>query len=295
MNTPELEVSFGAKPSKKDRRDIPARKVLVKSSGFRPAKYKIDYSSHIHLYQKKLGVCTAAALVQLIEKKRGDGVKLSVRFLYNVGKHFIDMNLDEGSSLRTMLKAAYKYGVATEASVPSDFSLSHAEFVSKIDFPASIWEEALQYRIPGYARVNLELDNLQDVILSENAGIYSRVEVGKEWYTDKNGIPTWSSVALLPLRTPKRVESGHAIGVVGFDSSVVGKDLIEFRNTWSDRWADNGDGRFYYKEYHPKYFTECWVITDSPQEAPSLLQIAVWRMEDLILLIKKYVIKSFSL
>lgn len=247
-------LSFGAAPSEKDYRDIKDYQVTLATPY--PTSFTDDLSEIAVTMQGKLGICTAN-LCYVIERqlaKKGIKVKLSRRFLYTVTKRLIDQNTSEGSSMRSALKAAYKYGVALESSVPTDVTVSHEKFIEDYTFTPEIWQEALKYRIGGYISIGTDKDSLAAGI-SQYGALYARFEVGNEWFT-----PSWNAKDILPLRKPAKVISGHAVVPFSYDSSFPKMHAI-LRNSWSTDWANKGNGDFFIEDYGP---TEAWAVTMNP-------------------------------
>jgi hypothetical protein len=252
----ELEIGFGADPSKADKRDARDAELSL------AYPFAAAYDTHIDMlnveYQRKVGACTASLksyVEYLYYRKTGKYVRLSMAFLYVVTKLYIDQNLTEGSSLRSALKAAQKYGVATEDSFPTDFTKSHAEFLMQ-PIPKGAWDSALEYRIGGYVSIPVERSCMAAAI-DKYGLLYARYEVGSEWYTAKDGRVSWRKEDVLPLRAPKSVISGHAIILSGYDLTSE-KAAIRGRNTWSDQWADRGNFLAYHEDYP---ITEAWAVT----------------------------------
>lgn len=261
MNPQDFQFTLGAQPSAPDYRDVKAHDLAF--AGIYPPSYSEDLSKIPVTMQNKLGICTAnlCYYIERLFQKRGIEVRLSRRFLYNVTKHYIDQNPYEGSSMRSAIKAAYKYGVATEATVPTDTTLSHADFISVYEWPKAVWDEALKYRIGGYVSVKTDRDSLASGI-AQYGMVYARMEVGKEWYTAPLGNSSWNPKDITPLRKPAQTISGHAVVIYSYDVSGVKMHNI-LRNSWSEAWANQGNGDFFLEDYAP-FLTEAWGITLDP-------------------------------
>src|ERR1035437_6764081 len=125
-----LKFGFGADESKLDHRtavhDDLCQGLIV------PPIFKIDYTGYAHKNQMRVGICTAACVTTLAEKYFGDGVRLSMEWLYKIGKVLVDKDLSEGSSIFTMMKVAQKYGIPTEVNFPSNCNRSYKDFMSDI-------------------------------------------------------------------------------------------------------------------------------------------------------------------
>jgi len=253
----DIPFGFGAHPSKEDPRTISHTDITLGAPV--PPAALIDYSDIPHKNQMKVGICTAACVTALAEKQFGTAWRGSMEWLYKIGKVFIDGNMDEGSSIFTMLKAAQKYGIPSESKYPSDCNRSYAEFMSDTNITQEMLDDASLHKIGGYVSVPLTADALMQAIYTSKCGLATRMSVGSSWWTDEEGNATWDKDKLQPLRAPQSVVSGHAIGQVGYQAN---QDLLLIdRNSWSEQWCDNGDVSFYFKTQAP-YFTEAWTITD---------------------------------
>lgn len=246
------DISTGAYESKKDKRDYQDPDIAF--SYPYPIQARTDIDRLFVEYQRKVGACTASLktyIEWLYYKKTGTYVRLSMAFLYIVTKRFIDKNKGEGSSLRSALKAATKYGVCTEETFPSNFALTHAEFVDQ-EIPQSAFTEALNYTIGGYINIPIER-SLMCAAIDKYGLLYVRFDIDSHWW-----LPSWSAKDILPLKAPlKGMGTGHAVLLNGYDLSDV-KEKIEGRNTWSVTWADKGNFYTFLTEYQP---TEAWAVT----------------------------------
>lgn len=218
-----------------------------------PVSFDADYSKVPVQMQRKIGICTAEAVCTLIERFRNDGIVLSRRFTYLVGKKLVDGDLIEGSSIKSMLHGAYKYGTQPESLVPTDTTTSYDDFIN-FDITPYL---ATAKKIPGYINVPVDYTSLANGIYKYN-GLACRFDLGQEWYTDIYGNITWDAKSILPLRAPRKIIVGHAIVETGYDFSTFQKGTI--RNSWSIEWGSLGDGYSDFSTYSP---TEAWGILPS--------------------------------
>lgn len=266
----------GAIASKKDKRDI----VDTTLSG--PILDNYNYDTQIDIieteYQKKIGICTSylkSYVEYLYYLKTGKYTRLSAGFLYLVTKRFIDQNRQEGSQLRSVLKAITKFGVCTEAVFPTNTDLTHDQFLDQA-IPQAAFNDALNYRIGGYVSIPAE-QSFMAYALDKYKLLYVRFDLGEEWYTATDGRISWDKKDILPLRSPRWLISGHAVLLSGYEIKD-GTFKWKGRNSWSRAWGD--DGNFFgYLPYRP---TECWAITlDSVvplKEINSpMIEESVWR------------------
>lgn len=254
MSVEHLILGTGANHSEREYRDINMSDLSFTFAP--PVKFDAGYSNIPVEMQNKNGICTAEAAGTLIERYRNDGKRVSRKFLYMAGKKFIDGNITEGSSIKTMLQAAYKYGIMFEDEVPTDTTVPYEEFIN-FD-PTPFLSIASARKIPGYISIPVNPSSLINGIYSYN-GIAVRFDVGQEWWTDVNGNVTWEASKILPLRKPQNIVSGHAVVFDGYDFTNGFKTNI--RNSWSTNWALNGDGYTYFEKYSP---TEAWAISEIP-------------------------------
>lgn len=244
----EHEIGFGAKPSKKDIRDF-KDKVLA------PAPYKTHHMTDISMlavtHQRKVGICMAETVCRHVEylyyKKTGVYTRLSRAFLYIVTKKFIDKDRDEGTSFRAGFKAAQDYGICPESVFPTNTNLEHSEFLDQ-KIPYQAWDEAKKFKMGAYIPIPTDISLLKAAI-SKYGLIAVRMELGEEWFT-----PSWKASDILPLRKPKKIISGHAVSLYGYDEN----NLNHLRNSWSEEWADKGNGYYDFDDYEP---TEAWALT----------------------------------
>lgn len=245
-------IAFGASPSKADKRDLKDYGVQAMpfpiSSSINPDVLNID-----ERYQRKIGVCVACAVTTYVEYlyyvKTGTYTKLSVAFCYQVIKKFVDKNTTEGSSLRSGITVAMKYGICKESTMLTNYNLTHEQFLAQ-QIPEGAFTEALNYRIGGYFAVPIEQSLLAGTLYKYNL-ILTRYEVGNKWYS-----PSWLPKDIFPLVSSNPVASGHA--VVQHAYNLKDKPRFDFLNWWSGNWGNRGTGWSYIDDYAP---TEAFVLT----------------------------------
>ncbi len=261
--TPQVHIG-GASPSPTEVRDVLNLHTLA---SLPPKEFDADFSKIPVQMQYQIGDCTAEAVCTLIERFRNDGVVLSRRFTYMVGKKLIDGNLIEGSAIKSMLHGAYKYGTQPESVVPSDRTVSYAEYVSfNLPAPTKEGEEFFIYvngnksqKIPGY--VSVPVDDMASGIC-QYGGLAVRFDCGSTWWTDIFGNVTWDALKITPLRRPAHVVSGHAVVAIAYDESET-----TYRNSWSEKWALGGNGYAVNSQYRP---TEAYGILKEAPVIPTL-------------------------
>ena len=260
VNKIELfNISASASPSPYDSRDLK----INEDSLFVdiPDEYEepTDYIDRVH--QKKIGCCTMASLTKLLEeleyKKTGIYTPLSVRFSYTVLKRYIDLNVLEGSSMRNALKAMQKIGTVPESMYPSDFSLTHDEFIAG-EISDELLREAKNHRIGAYFQ-GINDKSLIPRYIKKYGMIYARFECGLSWYSDIDGNVTWIPDLIMPLRQPNPVVSGHAVLLKKYNLNDRWQTWVF--NSWGRAWGKGGDAFYYPDDFGP---TEVWIVTLDP-------------------------------
>lgn len=261
-------LGFGGVPSPKDYRDIALANVVGPVD--LPSKFFVDISKLPLWNQRKIGACVGHATgkyKQKLDEIDEDKVfNHSARYVYGMCKA-LDGFSGEGTYPRMSMKVLKDYGVCSEDVLPNDTTLDHETYVmhrviSNFD---AYKEDARKYKISSYASVNVSLleEFKQGVIVGN--GMSTLVKVGQEWYSDKNGV-TWDKARILPIKPPKEIISGHQIYVYGYEDSEDGLDTkIHFMNSWSENWADQGRGWFWWSEYK-NFIIEAFTAVDVPQE-----------------------------
>lgn len=195
--------------------------------------------------QSKVGICTAISLTQ--QARKATGIKYSADFQYLLQKKYIDGNWDEGSSIRSSLKVATKYGLLPEKYFKYKISRKqpYDKYIKQLQaIPQSEIDKLLKRCTPikGYASVPVDRDLMANAIDESEAGLLVRFALGSEWWT----------APIEPLRPPKKFISGHAIIVSNYTG---GSQRVA--NMWGTDWADKGTAYFLLKDYSP---TEAWIV-----------------------------------
>lgn len=270
----EKPFKTGAFKSKKDKRDIKDPHLALATPY--PDEFTTDFPGFTGFdaslldarYQRQIGACVLCTIATHVEylywKKTGIYKKLSVAFLTCIVKRFIDQNSDEGTAIRSALKAVMKYGICTEDTMPTNYSLTWEEFINQ-PIPEKAWTEALDYTIGGYIYVPVDRSLIAAAIYKYGL-VAVRMECGDTWW-----IPSWNPKDIFPLRKPKTIVSGHAVSEYRY--MLADKTNLKFLNWWSKRWGENGRGEHVLEDYEP---TEAWVLTlDSVMHLQSDLTVSV--------------------
>jgi len=264
-------ISLGAIASPFDYRDIPFSRAYPVSGPF-PESFLQDISKLPIWYQKKIGSCTGQAAGKIKQdmeyQETGKIIDISPRFVYGMSRKEDGLPAGiEGTYLREPFKIMNNYGCMTEKWVPNNCDLSHADYIDidSLNLPPEAWEEAKIYKIKSYARIgsfrNVSINELKSAIMT-NRLVKVGLDVGSEWWTDRNGNPSWHPVDILPLRKPVSIVSGHDVVIYGWDT-VMGRTRFFLINSWSKDWGEDGKGNFFFDEYKDN-FVEAWVAVDLP-------------------------------
>jgi hypothetical protein len=192
------------------------------------------------------------------------GIPFSPQFLYTLGKKLIDKNTIEGSSARTMLTIANKYGVLPLADNPHDDTRKSLSAYMDITFTEAQMAKASQYKIK-YAQARLDPVGFATDLYNSKYGLITRQAVGGNTYQ-----PSWRKSDLELMRKPNPVTGGHLVLVNWYDGLDTNQ-LRNWHNTWGDKnnptsdngavWSDDGNLKYRYSD-QKDYVTEAWTILD---------------------------------
>ncbi len=250
---------LGANESKKDSRTI-RHDDLATLATFPTLTGGYDYLPEDIQSQHKVGICTAISLTQNAGKALGK--KFSAEFQYLLQKKYIDGNWEEGSAVLSALKVGKKYGFLPENEWTHtdeiDRELSYSQYIGKLmSVPQSEIDRLLLLctdKLAGYASVDLDSMSISKAIMNSRAGILCRYTAGDSWYSLPNGIISWLTKDINPLRVPKNDLSGHAITMAKFDFTTNLDGVLA--NTWSTQWNKLGLADVILNVYSP---TEAWI------------------------------------
>lgn len=268
MDTPIF--SFGGIKSPYDYRDVPFAAVAAGIPEVVPDTYFPSFFRKLPVWnQRKIGACVGHAWGKTRQKsefqEKGQIIPLSARFLYALAKSIDGLPGDVGTYPRVVAKILKDKGICTEGTLANDTTLTFDQYVDVSQIPQSAYDEAKQYAIGGYGFANINADEIKKAIWyagEQRKDIVMLVRVGKEWWTDRNGNVSWNATDLLPIRPPQTVVSGHEIYPLAYET-VNGRLKIWFINSWTENWADQGMGWFYFDEYQ-KFIDEVMTAVDLP-------------------------------
>jgi len=275
--------TFGAVESAIDPRQIKSTMLADKAEVLPDnAIIKFNFKPVDELFdQLRIGTCTACATDMSAQEKFRDGQKLSFWWNYIMQKVFYDDPQHgfhfEGSSALTALKTRHRYGCASadmDIKYPLNITGTYHEFWQSFltlyqgIVPQEVIEDAAKRKIPGYAQITVDAVDIAKQI-SAGRTVIIRMSVGENLYKDKNGKYSMKASDLLPLRAPKRIDSGHLMVINEYNGLTIMQELSG-PNSWGKRFCydnkKNGAGYFnFILETQLPFFTEAWVILD---EAP---------------------------
>jgi hypothetical protein len=247
MDDLEYNYELNIEPSPIDRRDWILEDVLSSDFDVNPV---LDYRSELEDIrdQGSQGTCAAQTVACMKEWQEKQDVKwygyMSPQFVYNHRKN------QDGSGMysRDVMKILHKIGICPESKYP------YGKIESPNNIDEDVKETALNYVIDSYASVNT-IDGLKKSLI-KNGPCYIAFPVYN--YSDK----FW-----------KRVDQqvflgGHAVCVVGYT-----KDSFIIRNSWGDKWGDNGYTYYPFNEWGSHW--EVWSTVDADTYSPRV--VSWWR------------------
>ena len=182
--------------------------------------------------QEELGSCTANALaadlLYIWHKQTGLPYTFifSRLFLY-YNERLIDgdVNSDGGSTGRTMMRSAEKYGACYEKTWPYDIT----KFADKP--PKAAYLEALNHQMLKKLRIPMDVVALKEALASGDA-----ICTGINVY---NGL-TQNDDNVVPMpNSGDEYDGGHEILIVGY-TTINDDPVWIMRNSWGEDWGDKG-------------------------------------------------------
>jgi hypothetical protein len=265
----------GAYPSHYDKRTISHIAMAAP-----PTSGGVIYGPGDIEMQAKVGICTAASVVQNAEKVNGK--KYSLDFHYLLLKKYFDMNWYEGSSIFNSLKVAKNYGFLPAAAFPyvteADRSLPYSQYIAKLQAISDADIQKLisqcEDKLAGYAQLNTDPSSLAQGISDSQAGIICMLQSGSTWWTAIDGTISWLPKDIDPIRVPTEDLSGHAITASYFD--FTNGQILTYPNTWSDAWDVVGNCHIDVSKYK---MVEAWIpyytLTEEQQAQIKKLQVTL--------------------
>ena len=243
MKVMEFNIQGGI-PSPHDPRDF--KPSDLGTGAPTPEKYSPDIANIPVYMQDQQPACGGHAGTTLYGILAALGTNLSPRFVYALCKKIDGIPDQQGTTGRAIMQVLQKYGVCTNDLFPNDTSLPYAQYADWALIPNAAYVDALSRRIGAYAKLpTTDFQSVKDAIY-QNKAVLILGQVGATWWT-----PSWSATDILPLKAPNPVVGGHFWVDFGFDILPT-----DFRNSWSDKWGDNGNG--WYDENYSPFIVEAW-------------------------------------
>ncbi len=221
-----------------------------------PVSYKTQLAAHMN--QKGIPACVSHSVADILKlywfRKTGKWIDFSPRFLDILVKRFDGLNrATDGTYPRMVFKLAVQYGCATTATLPNDTSLSTLQYRDDSKLTKAVFDEAVQYKIPGYVLVPKDFQKTRQSIFLYGA-ISTLFQIGKELWT-----PSFAAKDIDPLRIPNPIVSGHQMSPYGWEDEKYN----QLQNEWGVAWDTNGDAKYDPNAWSP-FIIEQWAVAEIP-------------------------------
>lgn len=204
--------------------------------------------------QGGLGSCTANAIAFAFEfdeykqKLQNNKFTPSRLFIYYNERNMEgNVSTDSGAEIRDGIKSINKIGVCPETMWPYDIS-KFTEKPKKVCYNVAKHHKSIQYKrvIQNMSQIKAALSNGYPIVFGFL--VYESFESEK---TATTGI----------VQMPKKDErllGGHAVSLVGFNDNTK---MFKVRNSWSNKWGDNGYCYFPYDYIkNPNLCSDFWTV-----------------------------------
>lgn len=240
-----MEYALGLLPDREDRRDLLMARLLPEVT--LPVKY--DCSEFMGLVRDQGDEGTCAGHASGAEKEWQEWAdslvfrQFSVRWGYEKAREIEPVD-GEGTSLRAIVKAQFKFGVCEESFWPYVAGNPGAPL------PGAA-ENAAQYKIRAYAKLNSIDEIMRSLVI--NGPCLLGLSVTAEWYDES------VSSGFIP-EIPKNYYyyGGHAICIAGFNRQTR---MFKFKNSWGTDWGDSGYARISFGSIERTWIS-AWSTTD---------------------------------
>ena len=186
------------------------------------------------------GTCYAqsTACMKEWQEKQDNGFNeyFSPQFFYNnrSNKYDDNNNNDEGMYGRDVMKLIKTIGICRENSYP------YGKIEDKSKISNSIYQEAKEYTIKSYYRINTMID-LKESLYRNGPCLIA--------------FPVYNYEKDFWIKTSDSHKGGHAVVLVGYN-----KDGFIVRNSWGKKWGNQGYSIYEYKDWGCHW--EIWTTID---------------------------------
>lgn len=259
-----MTYSGGWTPDLPDLRDYDAADLFNQSERGQfmtsAAPEKVDmrqYCSEIE-DQGRLGSCVAQAVAGLAEYGErviyGKHIDVSRLFLYKVARQLDFINGDNGSRVRTCMKALRLFGAPPEKHWPYDITRYDLDPPAMVFAYGQNLQATMYYRLDRFGRSRSDVLSMMKRFIEQKRPVAFGFRVFS--YGNSDGefpMPDLNS----------RPKGGHAVMAVGYDDGrkigpTAGALLI--RNSWGKRWGQDGYGWLPYA-YVTHYLShDFWIL-----------------------------------
>lgn len=226
-----------------------------------PSVFMQDNAWNAEMYyqaqQPACGAHSGVWLKALLDSYESKPRKYSPRFTWIDIKTFDGHALQDGTDMRSIFKSLAKKGAADLNLLPNKIDVPLEEYADPKVITKEMVDNAQPRIIKTYAFENgITFEGLKRAIYTHRA-VLVRVEIGEEWWTNKNGNKSWKEADILPLRPVKQPVGGHFVVLHSYD-----EDYIYFANSFSKEWGRGGHG-YFGRNYMP-FVTDGGTAVDVP-------------------------------
>lgn len=238
----ESDLKFtGALKSPDDNRDYIAESIYARETNFpETLDYRKDLLSVRDQRSQSSCFAFAAACVKEWQEKKDVGLDeyMSPQFIYN---NRMNYNM-AGMYGRDVMKILLEYGSCLERTYP------YGRIEPKDEISQKVYDEAENYRIQSYARVNT-IDGVKKALYKNGPCIISF-----PYFNSKSEF--WK-----PYSPDDYRRGGHAVAIVGYN-----EEGFILRNSWGRSWNGNGYTIYKYSDFGLHW--EIWTTVDESSPIP---------------------------
>ena len=178
--------------------------------------------------QGQLGSCTANAAGLMWAFVHGGGPYSRLQIYYNERLRAGTLDRDSGAYLRDAIQVLVNDGAGLEQDWP------YVESNFKMPPPPVELAEAAANKATAYSRLETRADFRN--CLAQGFPFIVGISIFNSF---ENDAVAHTGIVPMPDRSEQMV-GGHAVCVVGYDSTFNGGDYYEVRNSWGEDWGDQG-------------------------------------------------------